>query len=860
MRIKNRSKHEISCNNIPSESNSDHKLSTVLKTRLMNLCLSCGACAVVCPTSAISYKKKNGLFVPKINVGKCILCRKCITICPGSKFTKDTKFTSVESYMNSVQGAFNGFSLNPNLRKGATSGGLISQIIYDLAVLGEYNVVFALSYAKYTGKVAEISKIEFNDNDSQDSLSGLNTISQYQKSKYIPASIGKVLEYLSGYHNLIPPKTIIVGTPCQTSTIRLYCKNNNIDDTNILVLGVFCDRTLNYNIYEYYDHTYIPSNENINQFHFRSKKVSGWPGDTLIITSKGNEIHVSRNVRMQLKDYYQTPRCLFCSDKLNKSADIAFGDCYILDKMNKIGKSSILVHSPKGNQVLQFLEKSGKIFLERELTGAIIASQKIKHELISSFLSKHIQNFIKDQSKCSLKPVNSKDFIKKFGNLISKNASTKLSKSQTKQIISNFRKDAINSKIGQVSRIRNIRIRVGWSKIKTYMDKSVKILRSILVFALNFFLLPFNLSISHHYDRKSKIDRTKKPYILLTGISFSNKGSQAMAFTAMNELSKRFPNKKFIILSTAEYEQYHLETPYKFIFIPWSIHLRSKYLKFGWISSGDGEYIEIEDKITKILNNTAFVIDLSGFSLSSKFNLRFSLDYLFNILTFGKLNIPIYLLPQSFGPLDYPIPMKWILNFMIKLIFRIPRRIYGREKSSCNYIHQICGRDINLRSDLVLSSPPYNHTKLYGNSGDPLFNKLNKPDGRIKKAEISKFSPKGVSENKIVAIFPHKKFYDSFPHDFVITMYTEIIKYLEDKKYKVFVLRHSYEDMDEINAIREKIDSQFNGNITFIYDNLDANQLNHIIENIEFAVASRYHSAVHCYKLKVPVLNIGWAD
>ena len=213
MRIKNRSDHEISYDKNSSESTSDHKLSTVLKTRLLNLCLSCGACAVVCPTSAISYTKKNGLFVPEINVDKCILCKKCTTICPGLKFTKDTKLTSVNSYMDSVLGAFNGFSLNPNLRKGATSGGLISQIIYDLAVLGEYNKVFALSYPKYTGKVAEISEIEFNDNDSQNSHSGLNIISQYQKSKYIPASIGKVLEYLSEYHNKIPPKTIIVGTP-----------------------------------------------------------------------------------------------------------------------------------------------------------------------------------------------------------------------------------------------------------------------------------------------------------------------------------------------------------------------------------------------------------------------------------------------------------------------------------------------------------------------------------------------------------------------------------------------------------------------------------------------------------------------
>ena len=35
----------------------------------------------------------------------------------------------------------------------------------------------------------------------------------------------------------------------------------------------------------------------------------------------------------------------------------------------------------------------------------------------------------------------------------------------------------------------------------------------------------------------------EKKYILITGTGFVNKGSQAMLFTAIDELKKRFPNQ-----------------------------------------------------------------------------------------------------------------------------------------------------------------------------------------------------------------------------------------------------------------------------------------------------------------------------
>jgi hypothetical protein len=67
-------------------------------------------------------------------------------------------------------------------------------------------------------------------------------------------------------------------------------------------------------------------------------------------------------------------RCLYCFDKFNVLADIAFGDCYIGGKRNKQGLSNIIVRTSKG---ASFLEKCGvDLKLVPELPNVILESQQ----------------------------------------------------------------------------------------------------------------------------------------------------------------------------------------------------------------------------------------------------------------------------------------------------------------------------------------------------------------------------------------------------------------------------------------------------------------------------------------------------
>jgi len=47
-------------------------------------CLGCGACAVACPSNAISLKQNSekDLLIWELNYGRCIFCGRCDEVCP----------------------------------------------------------------------------------------------------------------------------------------------------------------------------------------------------------------------------------------------------------------------------------------------------------------------------------------------------------------------------------------------------------------------------------------------------------------------------------------------------------------------------------------------------------------------------------------------------------------------------------------------------------------------------------------------------------------------------------------------------------------------------------------------------------
>lgn len=304
-----------------------------------NLCVSCGACYSVCPTQAIQLSFEKGLFVPKIDEVKCVNCSLCLKVCPSYQVDLQNK-TQNELFRGQIMEAYVLKALDLELLKNSTSGGFITQTIVSLLEQKVYDKACVLDYDLFS---------ETSLNRATLTVSGdIKFITQSARSKYIPASIDTILDYIPRH---LSERIIIIGTSCQFEAIKSYFKLKKIDERNYLFLGLFCDKTLNYNIYNYFRYKFGP----YKALDFRSKKDAGWPGNVRLVFPK-KELFIDRTFRMGLKSVFQLNRCRYCFDKLNRYADISCGDCYIERFETFQGNSNILIRTQKGKKVFDLVQ------------------------------------------------------------------------------------------------------------------------------------------------------------------------------------------------------------------------------------------------------------------------------------------------------------------------------------------------------------------------------------------------------------------------------------------------------------------------------------------------------------------------
>jgi colanic acid/amylovoran biosynthesis protein len=88
-------------------------------------------------------------------------------------------------------------------------------------------------------------------------------------------------------------------------------------------------------------------------------------------------------------------------------------------------------------------------------------------------------------------------------------------------------------------------------------------------------------------------------------------------------------------------------------------------------------------------------------------------------------------------------------------------------------------------------------------------------------------------------------------------LYTHIISDLIDKDKEVWIIQHSEED----SVICQNIASKFkhSDQVHQASSGLNAIELEKFIEQLDYMVASRYHSIIHAFKNNTPVIAIGWA-
>ena len=140
--------------------------------------------------------------------------------------------------------------------------------------------------------------------------------------------------------------------------------------------------------------------------------------------------------------------------------------------------------------------------------------------------------------------------------------------------------------------------------------------------------------------------------IIITGGELFNKGAQAMTFVAVDEIRCRFPKHRIYVLSEMDMQRPESEKlQYAFKFMGWypikfARCQHNPLLRLLCRLRNGVELAEAE----AIYKNCDAMIDISGYALGANWsdsNCHRYLDHLEFAQSFG---IPVYLMPQSFGP------------------------------------------------------------------------------------------------------------------------------------------------------------------------------------------------------------------
>ena len=326
--------------------------------------------------------------------------------------------------------------------------------------------------------------------------------------------------------------------------------------------------------------------------------------------------------------------------------------------------------------------------------------------------------------------------------------------------------------------------------------------------------------------------------IIITGGGMVNKGAQAMTLIAVHELRERFPDHRIFLYSPVDLANIKLDkSQFAFDFTGW-YPMKFAYCQHNPLQRAmtllrsRSELLEAE----AIYRNTDFIMDISGYALGSNWNDKICNDFL-DILEFAQgFNIPVYLMPQSFGPFDFGADRK-VLNDRIKKLLPTAKVIFAREQDGYDaLVNTYRLTNVRLAMDLVLGNKGIDLEKVFKDRPD-----MNLPE---------------IAENS-VAVIPNSMNVNVSSQETVLTMYIDVVEKLLNLDKKVYLLSHSSMDAELCRTLKELFEMQ--KDVVLLEQDFSCLEFNELVQKFQYLVASRFHSIVHAYKNGVPCIALGWA-
>lgn len=308
-------------------------------------CCGCLGCVQICPKQCIDMKNDSeGFAYPSVDKKICIDCGLCEQVCP---------ILNAEKTGNMVENTYVGYAGDDNIREQSSSGGVFSLLAEE--VLNAGGIVFGAAFDK-----------DFNVHHI--AIDNIKALKQLRGSKYVQSCTENTYKLCK--KALIDGKQVLYsGTACQISGLKLFLKK---EYDNLITVDVLCHGVPSTKLWEKYLHEQREKyNANIQRISFR-KKSTGWKKYSVEIQFSNSEKYEKmasedKYMRLFLSDICLRPSCHDCKFKpLERASDITIGDSWGIDKYmpdmdDDMGTSVILVHSAKGQAVIDSISGSMKI-------------------------------------------------------------------------------------------------------------------------------------------------------------------------------------------------------------------------------------------------------------------------------------------------------------------------------------------------------------------------------------------------------------------------------------------------------------------------------------------------------------------
>lgn len=319
-----------------------------------------------------------------------------------------------------------------------------------------------------------------------------------------------------------------------------------------------------------------------------------------------------------------------------------------------------------------------------------------------------------------------------------------------------------------------------------------------------------------------------------------------MLFTVVSEVRDRYPNADFYYLPLDYFRENCFQNiaDYRFHFViddmagqdfPAKLGVINYALRWGNTrklihrARKHGEVLAL----SRIWDKMDVLIDVSGYSMTSKFGISSINRVLRMIRTAKKHGMKVIMLPQSFGPFEFPKPVRRRIRAALADV----DMLFVREEDGIKQLRKYCGvTNAVLSPDIVLQTEDIKWENVFTHEPTLRYPVL-KTSGNV-------------------GIIPNSETLRDGAHDFVINTYCEILKSLRSNGKEVYIFRHS-NDLPLCREIYELVKDD--GHCHLIEDEIDCVSYGRFIRQFDFIIASRFHSIVHAYCEGVPALVLGWA-